>query len=175
VRLNAGNEHKLDFRTSCGLCEPIVLQFETTNAPADFQGYINITIRGALDNFAMVYLDDILIYSNSVEEYEEHFKWVMKQFMEAGLYLKLETCEFHKKIGMYLVLIISMKRNSIDPDKMSTVLNWSGEQKTANGQLNNLCEVKRFLEFCHCYQRFIRDYSGKAEPLTWVTKMEEPF
>jgi hypothetical protein len=74
VRVKKGDEHKFAFRTRYGLFVPLVMQFGTTNAPADFQGYINHTIREALDYFASAYLDDILIYNNSIEEHEEHVK-----------------------------------------------------------------------------------------------------
>jgi len=59
------DEYKLAFRMSYGLFEPTVMQFGTTNAPADFQGYINNAIREALDDFASAYLDDVLIHSDS--------------------------------------------------------------------------------------------------------------
>jgi hypothetical protein len=74
------------------------MQFGTTNAPVDVQGYINDTIREALDRFASANLDDILIYSNSVEEHEEHVKWILGRLLKAGLYLIPEKCEFHKKL-----------------------------------------------------------------------------
>jgi len=175
VRIKEGDEHKLAFRTRYGLLEPLVMQFGTTNAPADFQGYINDTIREALDRFASAYLDDILIYSNSVEEHEEHVKWIMDRLWKAGLYLKPEKCEFHKETVKYLGLIISTNGISMDPDKVETVRNWSREKKTANGRLNNLFEVQQFLGFCNYYRRFIKGYSDVAEPLTRLTKKDTPF
>jgi len=102
LRVKEGDEHKLAFRTGYGLFEPTVMQFGTTNAPADFQGYINNAIREALDDFASAYLDDILIYSDSEEEHIGHVKWIMQQLLEAGLYLKPEKCEFHKETVRYL-------------------------------------------------------------------------
>jgi len=84
LQVKEGDENKLAFRTRYGLFEPMVMQFGTTNAPADFQGYINNTIREALDDFALAYLDDILIYSDSEKEHVEHVKWVMKRPLEAG-------------------------------------------------------------------------------------------
>jgi len=125
-----------------GLFEPTVIQFGTTNAPADFQGYINNAIREALDDFASAYLDDILIYSDSEEEHMGHVKWIMQRLLEAGLYLKPEKCEFHKETVRYLGLIISTKDISMDEDKLETVRNWSPEKKTKNGRLNNLFEVQ---------------------------------
>jgi hypothetical protein len=151
------------------------MQFGTTNAPADFQGYINDTIREALDRFASAYLDDILIYSNSIEEHDEHVKWVMDQLLKAGLYLKPEKCEFHKQTIKYVELIISTKGVSMDPDKVEIVRNWSREKKTANGSLNNLFEVQQFLGFCNYYRRFIKGYSDVAEPQTRLTKKDAPF
>jgi len=78
LRVREGDEHKLAFWTRYELFEPIVMQCGATNAPTDFQGYINNTIWGALDDFASAYLDDILIYSDSEEEHVEHVKWVMQ-------------------------------------------------------------------------------------------------
>jgi len=85
LRVKEGDEHKLAFRTRYGLYEPTVMQFGTTNAPADFQGYINNAIREALDDFASAYLDDGLIYSDSEEEHVGHVKWIMQRLLEAGL------------------------------------------------------------------------------------------
>jgi hypothetical protein len=78
VGVQEGEEHKLAFRISYGLFEPLVMQFRMTNAPSDVQVYVNNTIRAALDCFTTVYLDDILIYCNSIEEHKEHVKWVME-------------------------------------------------------------------------------------------------
>jgi len=175
LRVREGDEHKLAFRTRYGLYEPTVMQFGTTNAPADFQGYINNAIREVLDDFASAYLDDVLIYSDSEEEHVGHVKWIMQRLLEAGLYLKPEKCEFHKETVRYLGLIISIKGISMDEDKVETVRNWSKEKKTENGRLNNLFEVQQFLGFCNYYRRFIPKYSEKAEPLTRLTKKDEPF
>jgi hypothetical protein len=144
VRVKEGDEHKLAFRNRYGLFEPLVMQFGTTNAPADFQGYINDTIREALDHFASAYLDHILIYSNSIEELEEHVKWVMECLLKAGLYLKPEKCEFHKETVKYLGLIISTKGVSMDTDEVDTVRIWPRDKTTANGGFNNLFEVQQF-------------------------------
>jgi len=133
LRIKAGDEPKLAFWTRYGLYEPTVMQFGTTNAPADFQGYINNPIREALDDFASAYLDDILIYSDSEEEHVGHGTCIMQRLLDSGLYLKPEKCEFHKETVRYLQLIISTKGNSMDEDKVKTVRNWSGEKKTENG------------------------------------------
>ena len=173
--MKEGDEHKLAFRPRYGLFEPTVMQFGTTNAPADFQGYINNAIREALDDFASAYLDDVLIYSDSEEEHVDHVKWIMQRLLETGLYLKLEKCEFHKETVRYLGLIISTKGILMDEDKVETVRNWSLEKKTENGRLHNVFEVQQFLGFCNYSRRFIPKYSENAEPLTTLTKKDEPF
>jgi hypothetical protein len=104
LRVKEGDEHKLAFRTQYVLYEPTLMQFGTTNAPADFQGYINNAIRETLDNFASTYLDDVLIYSDSEEEHIGHVKWIMQRLLEAGQYLRPEKCEFHNETVGYLGL-----------------------------------------------------------------------
>ena len=64
------------------------MQFRTTNTPADFQGYIDNAIREALDDVALAYLDNVLIYSKSEDEHVGHIKWVLQWLLKAGLYLK---------------------------------------------------------------------------------------
>jgi hypothetical protein len=161
LRVKEGDEHKLAFRMRYGLYKPTVMQFGTTNAPADFQGYINNAIREALDDFASVDLNDVLICSDTEEEHVGHVKWIMHRLLETGLYLNPEKCEFHKETVRYLGLIISTKGISMDEDKVETVRNWSREKKTENRRLNNLFEVQQFLGFCNCYRRFIPKYSEK--------------
>jgi len=78
LRVTAGYEHQLVFRTRYGLFEPTVMHFGITNAAADFSGYINNTIREALEDFASTYLDEVLIYCNSEEEHVGHVKWIMR-------------------------------------------------------------------------------------------------
>jgi len=111
-----GDQQKLASRTRYGLSKPTVLQFRMTNAPADFQGYINNAIQEALDEFAAAYLDDVWIYSDSEEGHDDYVKWIMQRLLEAGLYLKLEKCKFHKDTVKYLGLIISTKGISMDED-----------------------------------------------------------
>ena len=137
------------------------MQFSTTNTPADYQGYIINTIREALENFASVYLNDILMYSDFDEEHVEHVQWIMQCLMDSGVYLKLEQCEFEKERIRCPGSIISTRGISQDEHTVETVRNWSREQKTRNGGLNNLFKVQQFLRVCNYYKQFIRMYSEK--------------
>jgi hypothetical protein len=69
--------------------------FSLTNAPATFQNFINDVLAPYLNQFCTVYLDNILIYSDTFEEHQEHVNLVLEAFEKAGLYLKLEKCMFH--------------------------------------------------------------------------------
>jgi hypothetical protein len=89
LRIASGNEWKTAFRTRYGHYEYTVVPFGLVNAPAAFQGHINTVLRKFFDLFCIAYLDDIVIYSNSLEEHEEHVRLVLVKLQEAGLYLKL--------------------------------------------------------------------------------------
>jgi len=169
------DEYKLAFRTRYGLFEPMVMQFRTTNAQADFQGYTNNALREAREDFASAYLDNILISHNSGEEHIGHVKWIMQRLLEAGLCLKSEKCEFHKETVKYLGLIKSTKKISVDEDEVDTVRNSSRETKTENGRLIILFEVEQFLGFCNSYGLLFPKYSEKVEPLMRLTRKDEPF
>lgn len=79
IRIREGDEWKTAFRTRYGYFEYLVMPFSLTNALATFQVYINRALRGLVDDFCVVYLDDILIFSKSEEEHYEHLKLVIKR------------------------------------------------------------------------------------------------
>jgi hypothetical protein len=146
-----GAEHKLAFWMRYGLNEPTVMQFETTNAPADFQGYINNTIREALDDFTSARLDDILIYSDSEADHIGHVKWIILRLLEAELYSKPETGQFGKDTVQYLRLIPSTQGILMVEDPVETGCNWSLENQTEIGRLNNHVAVQHSLRCCNDY------------------------
>jgi hypothetical protein len=90
-----GEEWKTAFRTRYGLFESLVMPFGLTNAPASFQHFINDVLRPYLDIFITAYLDDILIYSDNLNDHQNHILKVLEELSEAGLYLKPDKCEFH--------------------------------------------------------------------------------
>jgi hypothetical protein len=95
VRMAEGEELKMAFRTRYGLFESLVMPFGLTNAPASFQHVINDVPRPYLDVFVTTYLDDILIYSDNLDEYRIHVQKVLQALSDADLHLKPEKCEFH--------------------------------------------------------------------------------
>jgi hypothetical protein len=104
-----GEEWKTAFHTYYGLFESLVMPFGLTNTPATLQNYINNILAPYLDYFCTTYLDDTLIYSNNVEEYQQYVHLVLDTFAKVGLHLKPEKCEFHQQEVKYLGLIISIE------------------------------------------------------------------
>jgi hypothetical protein len=100
------------------------MPFHLTNAPASFQHFINDVLRPYLDVFVTAYLDDILIYSNSLEEYRKHVVKVLEALSEADLHLKPKKCEFRQREVKYLGFIISTSRTKMDPAKVATIQEW---------------------------------------------------
>ena len=138
------------------------MPFGLTKAPADFQRFINDTLHPFLDYFCIYYLDDILVYSATLEEHREHVWRVLEALSKAGLHLKPEKCHFHKTEVKYLGLIISADGVWMDPEKVMAILEW--------GSPRNLHDVRAFLGFANFYRQFILGYSSVVALLVELTK-----
>jgi hypothetical protein len=167
VRMAEGEEWKTTFRTRYGLFESLVMPFGLTNAPASFQHIINDVLRPYLDVFVTAYLDDILIYSDNLEDHRGHVLKVLEALTKAGLHLKPEKCEFHRQEVKYLGFIISTTGTKMDPAKITTIQEWPQPQ--------NVKDVQSFLGFANFYRHFIKGYSSIVTPLTRLTRKDIPF
>ena len=98
------------------------MPFGLTNTPADFQHFINDILHPLLDAFCTAYLDNILIYSKTLEEHQVYDKKVLEALSKVGLYLKPEKCEFHKMEVKYLGLRISVDSVKMDQKKVKAVV-----------------------------------------------------
>jgi hypothetical protein len=116
-----GEEWKTAFRTSYGLFKYNVMPFGLTNAPASLQHFINDTFREFLDVFCTAYLDDILIYSDTLEELKIHVQQVLQALQNAGILLCAEKCEFWRQQKTNIGLIVSPTGVSMDPKKTKAV------------------------------------------------------
>jgi hypothetical protein len=168
IRIAEGHEWKTAFRTKYGLYEWCVMPMGLTNAPATFQAVVNEVLNEYLDVFVLVYLDDILVYTNGTkEEHIEHVRKVLKKLQEHKLLLKPEKCEFHVTETDYLGYTISRNGVGMNPAKVQAVLDWPVPTKVK--------EVQSFLGLANYYRKFIQNYSGIAAPLTEVTKKDVGF
>jgi hypothetical protein len=124
VRMAEGEEWKTAFRTRYGLFESLVMLFGLTNVPASFQHFINDVLRPYLDVFVTAYPDDILIFSDNLDEHRKHVLKVLEALSKVGLHLKPEKCEFHQREVKYLGFIIWTSGTKIDPAKVATIQEW---------------------------------------------------
>jgi len=100
------------------------MSFGLTNAPAYFMYLMNSVFMPELDKFMVVFIDDILIYSETTEEHEEHLRVVLSRLREHKLYAKFSKCEFWLKKVTFLGHVLSEDGISIDPFKVQEVMDW---------------------------------------------------
>jgi len=155
VCIKPRDEWKAAFRTNQGLFEPLVMFFGMTNSPATFQTMMNDIFQDLIaEGIMVVYLDDILIFTRTEEEYAKTIRQVLQVLQEHKLFLRLEKCEFCKERIEYLKLVISENKVSMDPVKVAGVQEWSTPENKTN--------IQTFLDFVNFYRRFIWDFSAKA-------------
>src|SRR5436190_6363334 len=115
----------------------------------------------------VAYLDDLLIYSNTLKEHMRHIRLVLQRLQDAGLHLKLSKCEFHVQTVSFLGYIISPKGISMDPVKIDSILSWPTP--------TCVLDIQTFLGFANFYRRFIRNYSRIIVPITNLLKKTVAF
>ncbi len=167
VRIREGDEWKTAFNTPRGHFEYLVMPFGLSNSPAVFQALVNDVLRDMVDQFIYVYLDDILIFSSSLQEHVQHVRRVLQRLLENGLFVKAEKCAFHAQSVPFLGFIVSPEGVRMDPDRVKAVVNWpTPDSRKA---------LLRFLGFANFYRRFIRNFSQLAAPLTALTSTKMTF
>jgi hypothetical protein len=144
VRIHEGDEWKAAFRMNRGLFEPLVMYFGLTNSPATFQTMMNEIFQDLItEGVISVYLDDILIFTNSQEEHRWITCLVLDCMCKHKLYLRPEKCEFEKVRIEYLGVIISHNKVEMDPVKVAGVADWPTP--------SNKKEVQSFISFINFY------------------------
>ena len=167
LKIKTEDVPKTAFRTRYGHYEFLVLPFGLTNAPAVFMDLMNRVFRPYLDQFVVVFIDDILIYSKSLQAHEEHLKIVLQILKEEKLFAKLKKCDFWLDRISFLGHVISKDGISVDPKKVEAVVEW--ERPT------NVSEVRSFLGMAGYYRRFVEGFSLIAIPLTRLTQKRTKF
>ena len=167
VRIREGDEWKTAFNTPLGHYEYLVMPFGLTNAPAIFQSLVNDVLRDFLNRCIFVYLNDILIFSRTPEEHQQHIHQVLERLLRNCLFVKAEKCEFHVRRVSFLGYIVAAGEISMDPAKVVAVKEWSRPE--------NRKDLQRFLGFANFYRRFILNYSRIAAPLTTLTSTARKF
>ncbi|QRV79678.1 Retrotransposable element Tf2 protein [Ceratobasidium sp. AG-Ba] len=167
IRIKEGDEWKTAFRTAYGIYEYLVMPFGLKNAPAVLQRMMNNIFRHLLGVTVVVYIDDILIFSEKEEDHAKHVKEVLKILRENNLYAKLSKCEFFVKRVIFLGLVITPEGISMEEEKIKAIMDWGAPRK--------IKEVQAFLGFVNFYRRFIAEFSKIARPLHDLTRKDTRF
>ena len=147
LRVKEGDVPKTAFRTPYGHYEFLVMPFGLTNAPAAFMDLMNRVFRPYVDQFVIVFIDDILVYSNDAQEHEQKLRIVLETLREKKLYAKLSKCDFWLKEVSFLGHIVSAEGIRVNLAKIEAIVNWKSPQ--------NVTEVRSFLGLAGYYRRFV--------------------
>lgn len=158
IRLVAGEEHKTAFQTHSGHFEYKVMSFGLTGAPATFQGAMNKTLASVLRKCALVFFDDILIYSPTLESHIEHLQNVFQLLQEDQWLVKLSKCSFAQQQVSYMGHVIGVNGVATEPSKIQDVQNWVVP--------HSVMKLRGFLGLAGYYRKFVKNFGVISKPLT---------
>ena len=167
LRVRETDIPKTAFRRRYGHFEFTVMPFGLTNAPTAFMDLMHRVFHPYLDRFVVVFVDDILIYSETEEDHEDHLRVVLQTLRDHQLYAKFTKCEFWLTEVRFLGHVVSASGVSIDPEKVEAVMSWKRSK--------SVFEIHNFLRLAGYYRRFIEDFSWLAAPMTKLTRKEVKF
>ncbi|CAO2206554.1 unnamed protein product [Urochloa humidicola] len=167
IRVLPEDEHKTAFKTHHGHWEFKVMPFELTNAPATFQAIMNNIFSSALRKHVLVFVDDILVYSPTLEAHLQHLEAVLQILQQHNFLLKESKCSFAQQQLEYVGHIISAQGVATSPDKVQAVAEWP--------KPTNLKQLRGFLGLSGYYRKFIRHYALYSKPLSDLLKKDVPF
>jgi hypothetical protein len=155
------------FKTKFGLYEWLVMPFGLTNAPSTFMRLMNGVLRSFIGKFVMIYFDDILIYSKSLDEHIDYLHAVFGALHEARLFANLEKCTFCTDRVTFLCYVVTPQGIEVDEAKIEAIKCWSISA--------TLTQLRSFFCLAGFYRRFVRDFSTIATPLNDLMKKGVPF
>ena len=160
--MHSGSREKTAFATHNGLYEFLTMPFGLSNSGASFQRLMGHILRGLEYRFALIYIDDVIIFSKSVEEHLSHLEEVFRRLREANVKLNPKKCNFVKQKVEYLGHVVTPDGISPNPDKVRVVQEFPTP--------SNLKELRNFLGLANYYRRFVKGCSHIAAPLNALTR-----
>ncbi|KAG7548022.1 Reverse transcriptase domain [Arabidopsis suecica] len=167
IPIEPSDVRKTAFRTRYGHYEFVVMPFGLTNAPAAFMKMMNGIFREFLDEFVIIFIDDILVYSKDRETHQNHIRTVLERLREQKLFAKLSKCSFWQRSIGFLGHIISDQGVSVDPEKIRSIKEWPRPK--------NATEIRSFLGLAGYYRRFVKGFASMAQPMTRLTSKDTKF
>ena len=149
-------------KTRYGHYEFLVMPFGLKNAPTAFMDLMNHVFRPYVDQFVVVFIDDILVYSKDQENHDTHLRVVLETLRKEQLYAKLSKYEFWLNEVSFLGHIVSKEGIRVDPKKIEVVVEWKPPR--------NVREVHSFLGLAGYYKRFVKGFSMTAALMTRLLK-----
>ena len=162
LRIQEQDVVKTAFHSRYGHYEFLVMPFGLTNAPVVFMDLMNQVFRPFLDQFVIVFIDDVLVYSRSEEEHEQHLRVVLQTLREHRLFAKFNKCEFWLERVQFLGHVITGEGIQVDSAKVEAVVSWQRPR--------NATEIFNFLGLVGYYRCFVQNFSSIAAPLTRLTR-----
>lgn len=167
IPVKEGDKQKTAFSTSDGHYEFNCMPFGAKGAPAVFQRLMNKVLAGLIGNICLVYLDDIVVYSNSIEEHEDKLRQVFDRLRQHTLLLQPDKCNFLMTEIKYLGHIINGQGVAPDPDKVKAVREYPLPRTPK--------QIKSFLGLIGYYRKFISHFATKAKPLNNLLRKDVTF
>lgn len=158
IRIRPGDEWKTAFKTREGLFEWLVMPFGLSNAPSTFMRVMNQALRPFIGKFVVVYFDDILVFSTTMDDHIQHLREILTVMRHNKFYAAINKCKFAKNSVLFLGYIISEKGLSVDQSKVAAIQSWPTP--------TNISAVRSFHGLASFYRRFIPHFSSIVAPIT---------
>ncbi len=167
IQVTEKDRHKTAFKTRYGHYEYNVMPMGLCNAPATFMRLMHEVFDDMLDQFVVIYLDDILIYSQTKQEHMLHLRQVLERLRQHKLYAKLSKCEFMQSEVSFLGHLVGKDGIKMDPKKIQAIIDWPVPR--------DIHQLKSFLGLAGYYRKFILNYSAISNALNELTKKQVAF
>jgi hypothetical protein len=165
ITMKKYDEWKTTYKTKYGLYKWLVMPFKLTNVPRIFIRLINYILRAFIGRFAVVYFDDILIYSKGLDEYIDHLRQVLDVLRKEILYHNLKKYDFCMEKIVYLGYVVSTTSIEMDEAKIKVMKEWYAPKMVS--------EVGSFQGLASFYRRFVKDFSIIVDSLTKIIKKKD--
>ena len=158
IRIRPGDEWKTAFKTREGLFEWLVMPFGLSNAPITFMRVMNQALRPFIGKFVVVYFDDILIFSSSLDDHIAHIREVLSVLRKERPFAAKQTCQFGTDHVLFLGYVISKDGLSVDSSKVESIKSWPIPR--------TISDVRSFHGLASFYRRFVANFSTIMAPIT---------
>ena len=158
IRIRPGDEWKTAFKTREGLFEWLVMPFGLSNAPSTFMRVMNQSLRPFIGKFVVVYFDDILIFSSSLDDHIAHIREVLSVLQKERLFAAKQKCQFGTDHVLFLGYVISKDGLSVDSSKVESIKSWPIPR--------TISDVRSFHGLASFYRRFVANFSTIMAPIT---------